>query len=70
MIARLDRAGLDRGEEPRYPEGADGETWRKLVRDAGFQQATKIKTRKGSPGVFATLDAARRKRSDWYSRTT
>ena len=37
-----------------YPEGA--EYMAKLAHDAGFQQATVIKT-DGKPGVFATLDA-------------
>ena len=37
-----------------YPEGA--EYMAKLAKDAGFQQATVIKT-EGKPGVFATLDA-------------
>jgi len=49
-IAQVSIAAEDRG----YPEGA--EYMAKLARDAGFQQATVIKT-DGKPGVFATLDA-------------
>src|SRR5437588_1802768 len=37
-----------------YPEGADYMV--NLVKDAGFQQATRVET-DGKPGVFATLDA-------------
>src|SRR5580765_4727899 len=49
-IAQISVAAENRG----YPEGA--EYMAKLARDAGFQQATVIKT-DGKPGVFATLDA-------------
>jgi acetylornithine deacetylase/succinyl-diaminopimelate desuccinylase-like protein len=49
-IGQVSIAAEDRG----YPEGA--EYMAKLARDAGFQQATVIKT-DGKPGVFATLDA-------------
>ena len=49
-IAQVSIAAENRG----YPEGA--EYMAKLARDAGFQQATVIKT-DGKPGVFATLDA-------------
>src|SRR6266403_1442307 len=49
-IGQVSIAAEDRG----YPEGA--EYMAKLARDAGFQQATVIKT-DGRPGVFATLDA-------------
>src|SRR3954466_9628653 len=37
-----------------YPEGADYMI--QLLKDAGFQQATRVET-DGKPGVFATLDA-------------
>ena len=37
-----------------FPEGADYLTG--MLRDAGFQQATRVET-DGKPGVFATLDA-------------
>src|SRR5687767_8450412 len=43
-------AAEDRG----FPAGA--EHMAKLLRDAGFQQATVLET-DGKPGVFATLDA-------------
>src|SRR3989454_11885661 len=46
-----------------YPEGAD--YMAKLARDAGFQQATVIKT-DGKPGVFATLDAGAAKTVGLY----
>jgi hypothetical protein len=49
-IGQVSIAAEDRG----YPEGA--EYMARLVRDAGFQQATVINT-DGKPGVFATLDA-------------
>src|SRR3954464_2926481 len=49
-ISQVSIAAEDRG----YPEGA--EYMAKLARDAGFQQATVIKT-DGKPGVFAMLDA-------------
>src|SRR5467141_3352905 len=49
-IGQVSIAAENRG----YPEGA--EYMAKLARDAGFQQATVIKT-DGKPGVFATLDA-------------
>ena len=49
-IGQVSIAAENRG----YPEGA--EYMAKLVRDAGFQQATVINT-DGKPGVFATLDA-------------
>src|SRR6201990_242115 len=48
-IAQVSIAAENRG----YPEGA--EYMAKLARDAGFQEATVIKT-DGKPGVFATLD--------------
>jgi acetylornithine deacetylase/succinyl-diaminopimelate desuccinylase-like protein len=41
-------------EDLNYPAGA--EFMAKLVKDAGFQQATVVNT-DGKPGVFATLDA-------------
>src|SRR5690349_8897442 len=41
-------------EDRNYPAGA--EYMERLARDAGFQQATVIRT-EGKPGVFATLDA-------------
>src|SRR6058998_1382360 len=41
-----------------YPEGAD--YMANLVKEAGFQQATRIET-DGKPGVFATLDAGAEK---------
>jgi acetylornithine deacetylase/succinyl-diaminopimelate desuccinylase-like protein len=37
-----------------FPEGAD--TMAQLLKDVGFQQATRVET-DGKPGVFATLDA-------------
>ena len=46
-----------------YPEGA--EYMAQLARDAGFQQATVIKT-DGKPGVFATLDAGAAKTVGLY----
>src|SRR5213595_2807266 len=49
-IGQVSIAAENRG----YPEGA--QYMAKLVRDAGFQQATVINT-DGKPGVFATLDA-------------
>ena len=49
-IAQVSIAAENRG----YPEGA--EYMARLARDAGFQQATVVKT-DGKPGVFATLDA-------------
>jgi acetylornithine deacetylase/succinyl-diaminopimelate desuccinylase-like protein len=49
-IAQISIAAENRG----YPEGTDYMI--NLVKDAGFQQATKIDT-DGKPGVFATLDA-------------
>src|SRR3954454_1587495 len=49
-ISQVSIAAENRG----YPEGA--EYMAKLAREAGFQQATVIKT-DGKPGVFATLDA-------------
>src|SRR6201988_3996264 len=49
-IGQVSIAAEDRG----YPDGA--EYMAKLARDAGFPQATVIKT-DGKPGVFATLDA-------------
>src|SRR6478672_10052000 len=49
-IGQVSIAAENRG----YPEGA--EYMAKLARDAGFQNATVIKT-DGKPGVFATLDA-------------
>ena len=49
-IGQVSIAAENRG----YPEGA--EYMAKLAQDAGFQQATVIKT-DGKPGVFATLDA-------------
>lgn len=49
-IAQISIAAEDRG----YPEGADYMI--QLLKDAGFQQATRIET-DGKPGVFATLDA-------------
>ena len=49
-IKQVSIAAEDRG----YPEGA--EYMAKLLKDAGFQQATVMPT-DGKPGVFATLDA-------------
>ncbi|HEY4282567.1 MAG TPA: M20/M25/M40 family metallo-hydrolase [Chthoniobacterales bacterium] len=49
-IAQISIAAENRG----YPEGADYMI--QLLKDAGFQQATRIET-DGKPGVFATLDA-------------
>src|SRR5215831_2831388 len=49
-IGQVSIAAENRG----YPDGA--EYMAKLARDAGFQQATVVKT-DGKPGVFATLDA-------------
>jgi acetylornithine deacetylase/succinyl-diaminopimelate desuccinylase-like protein len=49
-IAQVSIAAENRG----YPDRA--EYMAKLARDAGFQQATVIRT-DGKPGVFATLDA-------------
>jgi len=49
-IKQVSIAAEDRG----YPEGADYMI--QLLKDAGFQQATRIDT-DGKPGVFATLDA-------------
>src|SRR4051794_25155405 len=49
-IAQISIAAENRG----YPEGADYMI--NLLKDAGFQQATRIET-DGKPGVFATLDA-------------
>src|SRR4051812_17990495 len=37
-----------------FPDGADHMA--KLLKDVGFQQATRVET-SGKPGVFATLDA-------------
>jgi acetylornithine deacetylase/succinyl-diaminopimelate desuccinylase-like protein len=53
-IAQVSIAAENRG----YPEGADYII--NLVKDAGFQQATRVET-DGKPGVFATLDAGARK---------
>ena len=50
-------------EDRNYPQGA--EYMAKLARDAGFQQATVIKT-DGKPGVFATLDAGAKKTVGLY----
>src|SRR4051795_3860789 len=50
-------------ENRNYPAGA--EYMAKLARDAGFQQATVIKT-DGKPGVFATLDAGAKKTVGLY----
>ena len=50
-------------EDRNYPQGA--EYMAKLARDAGFQQATVIKT-DGKPGVFATLDAGANKTVGLY----
>lgn len=50
-------------EDLGYPEGA--EYMAKLAKDAGFQQATVIKT-DGKPGVFATLDAGAKKTVGLY----
>ncbi len=58
-IAQVSIAAEDRG----YPDGA--EYMAKLARDAGFQQATVIKT-DGKPGVFATLDAGAAKTVGLY----
>src|SRR5438552_5656001 len=49
-IAQVSIAAENRG----YPEGADYMI--NLLKDAGFQQATRVET-DGKPGVFATLDA-------------
>ena len=49
-LRQISIAAEDRG----YPEGADYMI--KLLKDAGFQQATRVET-EGKPGVFATLDA-------------
>jgi acetylornithine deacetylase/succinyl-diaminopimelate desuccinylase-like protein len=49
-IAQVSIAAENRG----YPEGADYMI--NLLKEAGFQQATRIET-DGKPGVFATLDA-------------
>jgi acetylornithine deacetylase/succinyl-diaminopimelate desuccinylase-like protein len=49
-IAQISIAAENRG----YPEGTDYMI--NLLKDAGFQQATKVDT-DGKPGVFATLDA-------------
>jgi len=50
-------------ENRNYPAGA--EYMAKLVRDAGFQQATIITT-DGKPGVYATLDAGAKKTVGLY----
>ena len=50
-IKQVSIAAEDRG----YPEGADYMI--KLLKEAGFQKAERVKT-DGKPGVFATLDAA------------
>lgn len=49
-IKQVSIAAENRG----YPEGADYMI--NLLKDAGFQQATRVET-DGKPGVFATLDA-------------
>src|SRR3982074_104433 len=49
-IAQISIAAENRG----YPEGADYMI--SLLKDAGFQQATRVDT-DGNRGVFATLDA-------------
>src|SRR5260221_3952708 len=46
-----------------FPEGADHMA--KLLKDIGFQQATRIET-DGKPGVFATLDAGAAKTVGLY----
>lgn len=46
-----------------YPEGADHTM--KLLREAGFDQATQVAT-DGKPGVFATLDAGAKKTVGLY----
>jgi acetylornithine deacetylase/succinyl-diaminopimelate desuccinylase-like protein len=48
------RAPAIAAEDRGYPEGAD--LMIKLLKEVGFQQATRIET-SGKPGVFATLDA-------------
>jgi acetylornithine deacetylase/succinyl-diaminopimelate desuccinylase-like protein len=58
-IHQVSIAAEDRG----YPEGADYMI--KLLRDAGFQQATRVET-EGKPGVFATLDAGAAKTVGLY----
>ena len=58
-IKQVSIAAEDRG----FPEGA--EYMAKLAKDAGFQQATVIKT-DGKPGVFATLDAGAAKTVGLY----
>src|SRR5690349_24441835 len=50
-------------EDRNYPAGA--EYMERLARDAGFQQATVIRT-EGKPGVFATLDAGAAKTVGLY----
>ncbi|HEY0369520.1 MAG TPA: M20/M25/M40 family metallo-hydrolase, partial [Chthoniobacterales bacterium] len=50
-------------EDLNYPAGA--EYMAKLLKDAGFQQATVINT-EGKPGVFATLDAGAAKTVGLY----
>src|SRR4051795_10881802 len=50
-------------ENRNYPQGA--EYMAQLAKDAGFQQATVIKT-DGKPGVFATLDAGAKKTVGLY----
>ncbi len=50
-------------EDLNFPVGA--EYMAKLARDAGFQQATVLKT-DGKPGVFATLDAGAKKTVGLY----
>jgi acetylornithine deacetylase/succinyl-diaminopimelate desuccinylase-like protein len=58
-IKQVSIAAEDRG----YPEGA--EYMAKLAKEAGFQQATVMKT-DGKPGVFATLDAGAAKTVGLY----
>src|SRR6188472_2200294 len=58
-IKQVSIAAEDRG----YPEGAD--YMANLLKEAGFQQATVLKT-DGKPGVYATLDAGAAKTVGLY----